>query len=53
LLFVRIHGCEIFGETPSYTGQYFTKVIMDGMEIFDEKTSCNNKLLIKKLKTSR
>jgi hypothetical protein len=52
LFFVKIHGCEIFGETPSYTGKCFTTTFMDGMEIFDEKTSCK-KLLIKKLKTSK
>jgi hypothetical protein len=53
LFFFRIHGYKIFVEAPLYIEQCFTKAFMDGTKIFNEETSCNNKLLMKKLKTSR
>jgi hypothetical protein len=38
---------------PLYTKQCFTRALMDDMEIFNKETYYNNKLLVKKLKTSR
>jgi hypothetical protein len=37
-LFVKIHGHEVFVETPFCSRQYFAKVFMEGTKYFDEET---------------
>jgi hypothetical protein len=48
--FARINGFEIFVEVPSYSRQYFVRVLMDGTKSFTKETPFKCKMLVKEPK---